>query len=576
MAEEKSTAPPMFNVQIDGVWHQFPKGTRVIEACAQVGVYVPRYCYHKKLSSPGNCRMCLIEMGMPRMGPDRKPDLGADGKPIINWMPRPQICCAQDVAEGMGVRTDSPLAQECRKGVMEFLLINHPLDCPICDQAGECELQEFSVEYGAAGSRFLENKVKKPKAVQLGPRVTLDDERCILCSRCVRFCNEIAHDDVLGFVDRGSHTVLTAHPGKRLENNYSLNTVDICPVGALTSTDFRFKMRVWFLKETKSICTSCATGCNTIIGSREDIVYRQTPRENDHVNSCWMCDYGRLNFKYLEAENRLLEPQILTGSKLEPADWKDGIAQAALQLRQFSGSNTAIIASGRMTNEELWLTRKIADLLGTRYIDIVPRFTDGDEILLSEDRNPNANGARLILNLDSEPGANLFRIAAGVKSGEIRALVALGENPTAFGMSTEQLANLSTFVVMDILSNAATEHATVILPASGFAEKRGSMINGKGRLQRLNRAVRPPGNARDDWEILRDLMQSLGGTNGLYSVEDVFRQMSAEVPQFAHLTLNKIGDLGVHVMRVDESPRPPVDPKAKDIEKAEKRRPVGR
>jgi NADH-quinone oxidoreductase subunit G len=576
MAEEKSTAPPMFNVQIDGVWHQFPKGTRVIEACAQVGVYVPRYCYHKKLSSPGNCRMCLIEMGMPRMGPDRKPDLGADGKPIINWMPRPQICCAQDVAEGMGVRTDSPLAQECRKGVMEFLLINHPLDCPICDQAGECELQEFSVEYGAAGSRFLENKVKKPKAVQLGPRVTLDDERCILCSRCVRFCNEIAHDDVLGFVDRGSHTVLTAHPGKRLENNYSLNTVDICPVGALTSTDFRFKMRVWFLKETKSICTSCATGCNTIIGSREDIVYRQTPRENDHVNSCWMCDYGRLNFKYLEAENRLLEPQILSGSKLEPADWKDGIAQAALQLRQFSGSNTAIIASGRMTNEELWLTRKIADLLGTRYIDIVPRFTDGDEILLSEDRNPNANGARLILNLDSEPGANLFRIAAGVKSGEIRALVALGENPTAFGMSTEQLANLSTFVVMDILSNAATEHATVILPASGFAEKRGSMINGKGRLQRLNRAVRPPGNARDDWEILRDLMQSLGGTNGLYSVEDVFRQMSAEVPQFAHLTLNKIGDLGVHVMRVDESPRPPVDPKAKDIEKAEKRRPVGR
>jgi NADH-quinone oxidoreductase subunit G len=576
MGEEKSTAPPMFNVQIDGVWHQFPKGTRVIEACAQVGAYVPRYCYHKKLSSPGNCRMCLIEMGMPRMGPDRKPDLGADGKPMINWMPRPQICCAQDVAEGMGVRTNSPLAQECRKGVMEFLLINHPLDCPICDQAGECELQEFSVEYGAAGSRFLENKVKKPKNIELGPRVTLDDERCILCSRCIRFCNEIAKDDVLGFVDRGSHTVLTAHSDKRLENNYSLNTVDICPVGALTSTDFRFKMRVWFLKETKSICTSCATGCNTIIGSREDIVYRQTPRENDHVNSCWMCDYGRLNFKYLEAENRLLEPQILSGSKLQPADWKDGIAQAALQLRQFSGSNTAIIASGRMTNEELWLTRKIADFLGTRYIDIVPRFADGDEILLSEDRNPNANGARLILNLDSEPGANLFRIAAGVKSGEIRALVALGENPTAFGMSTEQLANLATFVVMDILSNGATEHATVILPASGFAEKRGSMINGEGRLQRLNRAVRPPGNARDDWEILRDLLQALGGSNGLYTVDDVFRQMSAEIPQFNGLTLSKIGDLGLQVTKADKSPPPPVDPKEHDIEQAEEKRPPGR
>jgi NADH-quinone oxidoreductase subunit G len=574
MPDETST--PMFNVQIDGVWHQFPKGTRVIEACAQVGVYVPRYCYHKKLSSPGNCRMCLIEMGMPRMGPDRKPDLGPDGKPTINWMPRPQICCAQDVAEGMGVRTNSPLAQECRKGVMEFLLINHPLDCPICDQAGECELQEFSVEYGAADSRFLENKVKKPKAVQLGPRITLDDERCILCSRCVRFCNEIVNDDVLGFVDRGSHTVLTAHPGKRLENNYSLNTVDICPVGALTSTDFRFKMRVWFLKETKSICTSCATGCNTIIGSREDIVYRQTPRENDEVNSCWMCDYGRLNFKYLEAENRLLEPQILSGNKLGSADWKNAIAQAALQLRQFSGFNIAIIASGRMTNEELCLIRKISDLLGVRYIDIVPRVGPGDDILLSRIRNPNTIGARLILGLDEEPGAKLGAIADGVKSGEIRALVVLGENPITCGVTVEQLVNLPAFIAMDILSNAATEQATVLLPASGFAEKRGSMINGEGRLQRLNRAVRPPGNARDDWEILRDLLQALGGSNGLYSIDDVFRQMSAEIPEFRGLTLNNIGDLGVQVTTADQSPLPPVDPKEHDIEEAELKRPVGR
>ena len=236
-----SVPVPMVNVQVDGVWKQFPKGTRLIEACEQAGSYIPRYCYHKKLSSPGNCRMCLIEQGMPKMGPDRKPVLGEDGMPEINWMPRPQISCAQDVAEGMGVRTTSPLVEECRRGVMEFLLINHPLDCPICDQAGECRLQEFSVEYGSAESRFLENKVKKPKNVQLGPRVTLDDERCILCSRCIRFCQEIAKDDVLGFVDRGSHSVLTAHPGKRLENNYSLNTVDICPVGALTSSDFRFK-----------------------------------------------------------------------------------------------------------------------------------------------------------------------------------------------------------------------------------------------------------------------------------------------------------------------------------------------
>src|SRR6266478_4344313 len=536
-------APQLFNVQIDGVWHQFPKGTRLIEACEQAGRYVPHYCYHKKLSSPGNCRMCLIEMGMPRMGPDRKPELGPDGMPIINWMPRPQISCAQDIADGMGVRTNSPLVKECQRGVMEFLLINHPLDCPICDQAGECRLQEFSVDFGNSKSRF---------------------------------CEEIAHDDVLGFVDRGSYTVLTAHPGKRLENNYSLNTVDICPVGALTSTDFRFKMRVWFLKETKSICTSCATGCNTLIGTREDIVYRQTPRENDHVNSCWMCDYGRLNFKYLESENRLLEPQISNGKELVPSDWESATAHAALRLRQFSGANIAIIASGRMTNEELWLTRKIAELLGARYIDIVPRRGEGDDILLSEDRNPNATGAQLILGLDSEPGAKLPAIVKGVKSGEIRALLVFGENPVTLGISGEQLTNMPAFVAMDILSNAANEYATVRLPASGFAEKRGSMINGEGRLQRLNRAVRPPGNARDDWEILRDLLQALGGSNGIYTIEDVFRQMSAEIPELAGLTLNKIGDLGVNVTKEDESPRPPIDPEAKDIEKAEKSRPAGR
>jgi NADH-quinone oxidoreductase subunit G len=558
---------PLFHVQIDGVWHQFPKGTRLIEACEQAGRYVPRYCYHKKLSSPGNCRMCLIEMGFPRLGPDGKPELDADGKPLINWLPRPQISCAQDVAEGIGVRTNSPLVKECQRGVMEFLLINHPLDCPICDQAGECRLQEFSVDYGTSQSRFLENKVKKPKNIVLGPRVTLDDERCILCSRCIRFCQEIAHDDVLGFVDRGSYTVLTAHPDKRLENNYSLNTVDICPVGALTSTDFRFKMRVWFLKETKSICTSCATGCNTVIGTREDVIYRQTPRENNHVNSCWMCDYGRLNFKYLEAENRLLEPQIRFNGKLVGADWPTAIAQTALQLKQFSGSEIAIVASGRMTNEELWLTLQLAKSLGVQWIDIVPRREPGDDILLSKDRNPNTNGARLILGSTSEPGANLLAIAEAVKSGQIKALAVLGENPMHLGIPVAELAQLPAFVLMDILPNEATEQATAVLPACGFAEKRGSMINRDGRLQRLNRAVRAPGQARDDWEILRDLLQEVGGGDSLSCIDYVFRRIGESVPQFAGLTLSKIGDLGVHILQMEELP--PTHPSdAENIEQA--------
>jgi NADH-quinone oxidoreductase subunit G len=560
---EQPAAPQMLNVQIDGVWHQVPKGTRVIEACEQAGSYVPRYCYHKKLSSPGNCRMCLIEMGMPRMGPDRKPVLGEDGKPVINWMPRPQISCAQDVAEGMGVRTTSPSVEDCRRGVMEFLLINHPLDCPICDQAGECRLQEFSVEYGTASSRFLENKVKKPKNVELGPRVTLDDERCILCSRCIRFCQEIVHDDVLGFIDRGSHSTLTAHPGKRLENNYSLNTVDICPVGALTSSDFRFKMRVWFLKETKSFCTSCATGCNTVIGTRENVIHRQTPRENDAVNSCWMCDYGRLNFDYVHSDQRLLAPEILSGDKLVPATWPVAIMHAAAQLKHFNGWEIAIVASARMTNEELWLTAQLARTLGAGWIDVVPHWGEGDDILLSADRNPNTNGARLMLGL-TNPGERLGEIANGVATGQIKALIALCEDPTEIGITPEQLKNLPAFITMNLLANSGTEAATVVLPSVSFAEKRGSMINGKGRLQRLNRAVRPPGQARDDWEILRDLIQEHSGKNGIYTIEDVFRQMSDSISEFSGLTLNKIGDLGVDVLEITEAPTPP-DAPARDV-----------
>ena len=538
--------PQMLNVQIDGVWHQFPKGTRLIEACEQAGSYVPRYCYHKKLSSPGNCRMCLIEMGMPKMGPDRKPLLGDDGKPEINWMPRPQISCATDVSEGLGVRTNSPLAEECRRGVMEFLLINHPLDCPICDQAGECRLQEFSVEYGREDSRFLENKVKKPKNVELGPRVTLDDERCILCSRCIRFSKEIAHDDVLGFVDRGSYTTLTAHPGKRLENNYSLNTVDICPVGALTSSDFRFKMRVWFLKETKSFCTSCATGCNTIIGTREEKIYRQTPRENEAVNSCWMCDYGRLNFAYLESDRRLLEPLVREEQTLQSATWKHAIERVAAQLRPYAGWQTAIIASGRMTNEEMWLAARLAKLLGTTLIDIVPRTGASDDILLSADRNPNTNGARL-MQIASGSGAVLEQIKEAVWSGQIQALITLGENPRRCGITSEHLARLPVYVVMDLLANDATTHASAVLPSLGFAEKHGSMINGQGRLQRLNRAIRGPGQARDDWEILCELIQAISGGDGIQTIEDVFRQMAEAVPEFSGLTLSRISDLGVQL-----------------------------
>jgi NADH-quinone oxidoreductase subunit G len=267
-----------------------------------------------------------------------------------------------------------------------------------------------------------------------------------------------------------------------------------------------------------------------------------------------MCDYGRLNYKYLEADGRLLEPQIRSEGRLVPADWPTAVGQAALHLKQFAASEIAIVASGRMTNEELWLTAQLVSSLGVKWVDIVPRRGRADNILLSKDRNPNTNGAWLILGSRSAPGSKLMAIADAVRSGGIKALLILKENAMHLGLSVEELGRLPALIVMNNLRNAATERANVVLPACGFAEKRGSMVNGKGRLQRLNRAIRPPGNARDDWEILRDLLQAIGGGDSLHSIEDVFRRMSETVPQFAGLSLSKIGDLGVHILDIEELP----------------------
>jgi NADH-quinone oxidoreductase subunit G len=540
---------PLVNVQVDGVWMQFPKGLNAVEAARRVGKFIPHYCYHPKLSIAGNCRMCLIETGGPKMDASRAPVLDASsGKPEINWSPRPAIGCATQVSEGMAIRTTSPLVEECRKGVMEFLLINHPLDCPICDQAGECKLQEYSVQYGNDHSRFVEEKVKKPKRVDIGERIVLDDERCIMCSRCVRFAKEAIDDDVLGFTERGSHTTLAVHPGQRFDSNYSLNTVDICPVGALTSKDFRFQMRVWFLKETKSICTGCATGCNTIVGSRENMVYRQTPRENEAVNSEWMCDQGRLGFHYIHSEKRLTKPVARRGAETTSEAWSEIIPQAAARLKEFAPEQIGIVASGRLTNEEAFLVAEIRRVLGGEMVmtDLVARTGEADGILRSADLNPNTRGVTLA-GLSNQ-GRSLADLRRSIDAGQIRALLVLHEDLIAdAGWPVETLEKLDVLVVQTLLQTATTDRAHFVLPGASFAEKRGSMINGAGRLQRLNRAIAPPGQAMDDWQILLKLKEALGGGNGLHTIEEVFKAMAAKVPAFAGLTLSRIGDLGIEL-----------------------------
>ena len=519
-----------------------PVATTMIQACELAKTDVPHYCYHPKLPVVGNCRMCLVEYGLPAMGPDRKPILNADGSPKISKMPRPAISCATPISSGMEIYTTTPAVKQMREGVLESLLINHPLDCPICDQAGECKLQEYSVDYGQAESRFVEAKVHKPKAVDLGPRIMLDAERCILCTRCIRFTKDIAGDDALGIINRGSYNTIATFPGMPFDNNYTLNTVDICPVGALTSKDFRFKMRVWFLKETKSLCTSCGTGCNVLISSREEVIQRYTPRENDAVNGPWMCDSGRLNYKWIGRPDRLKDV-LAHGQK---STWTAALNEISDKLKKAPAGSVAIIASARQTNEELWLLGKLKSKLGA-VSDSIARCGEGDKLLVSADKNPNTNGARLTGICFTEIGTNLPQIASGISSGKIKTLIVFGEDVTKHGIGVDLLGKLDTLIVSDILPNATTKLAHYVLPGCAHAEKRGTFTNTKGRVQKFMKAVEAPGDARAEWEFLHDLVFNVTGQNGFVTIEGLFNAMAADVSAFNGLAWATLGDTGATV-----------------------------
>jgi NADH-quinone oxidoreductase subunit G len=556
-------APPpveTIKIKVDGREVEVPKlmpdwqgklqPTTMLQACQLAGVEVPHYCYHPKLPVAGNCRMCLVEFGTPMMGPDRKPVLNEDGStkiaksvlPYEPTTPRGAIACATPISPGMEIYPSSPATKQMREAVLESLLINHPLDCPICDQAGECKLQEYSLEHGQAQSRFVETKVHKPKAVDIGPRIVLDDERCILCTRCIRFTRDIVGDDALGIVNRGSYNTIAAWKEGAFDNNYTLNTVDLCPVGALTSKDFRFQMRVWFLKETKSLCTSCGTGCNIVIGSREEKIYRYEPRQNDAVNACWMCDAGRLNYKWINRADRLKDV-LVSGQK---STWTTAIKEISEKLVKAPAGSVAIVASARQTTEELYLLKKLATRLGA-LTDSVPRLGESDKLLVNTDKNPNSTGARLTGICFTEMGINLPVIAEGIRSGRIQTLIVFGEDVTKCGIGAELLARLGTLIVSDILPSATTAKAHYLLPGCAHAEKRGTFVNVKGRVQKFMKAVEPKGDARPEWEFLHELVENLTGKNGYSSIEGLFNQMAKEVPALNGLEWAKLGDTGVTV-----------------------------
>jgi NADH-quinone oxidoreductase subunit G len=527
-----STAPAqpadLVTVNIDGRDIAVPKGTNVIEAAKLAGVEIPHYCYHPKLSVVGNCRMCLIEMGTPAADPATKQPImdPATGKQKINWIPRPQIGCGTNVSPGLHVRTNTPLVKDCREGVTEMLLINHPLDCPICDQAGECKLQEFSAAYGRGYSRFVEQKNVKPKRTQLGPRVTLDDERCILCTRCVRFCREIVKDDVLGFIDRGSYSTLTCYPGRQLENNYSLNTVDICPVGALTSTDFRFKMRVWFLKKTPSIDPESSVGANTEVWSREGVIYRITPRRNDEVNDTWMTDSGRLLYAQVKAADRLLVPCI-NGNNTAP---EMALKTAGDLLR---AGSVAVVGSGRGSVEEQFLTKKLAEALKVSAA-LVSRVGQGDRLLLSADRNPNVRGALVTGLISALPQQKLSGLAADIDAGKVKTVLSVGEDLAAAGLTAAQLAKVSV-IYLGTHRNVTSDAARIVIPTLTVFEKSGTFVNQQFRLQKFAQAVPGPQGVVDDLATLAELIAAIGGGPVASELGALWTALAAEVKVLAGL-----------------------------------------
>ena len=546
----------MAKITIDGNEYNVDSKLTVIQAAAQNGIEIPHFCWHPKLSVSGNCRMCLVE---------------------IEKMPKLAIACSTQVADGMVVKTKSDKVINAREAVMEFLLINHPLDCPICDEAGECKLQDYSYKYSVGYSRFEEDKVHKPKRVKLGPNVMLDVERCIMCSRCIRFSEEIAKQPVLTFTERGTHVVLTTFPGTELDNPYSMNVIELCPVGALTSADFRFKSRVWEMSSTETVCVGCSRGCNTHMWVRNNEVLRLTPRLNEEVNSYWMCDEGRLaTFKFVSGQDRLNGPLIRKDGTLVEAGWDEAMALVVSDLKGFKKNEIAGIGSSHATNEDNYVFQRLMkEVVGTRHVDSIQHLKEGDEddFLIRSDKSPNSMGVRQVGVKPSEGGLDIAGILKGIEEGSIKALYVLEDDIAQDAKIAAALANLDLLIVHSPVHNKTTELADIVLSCSTYAEKQGTFTNFKGFVQRIRPAVatlehdrardgfamsrwdkfgsrndrwgRPlKKDARPTWRILTSIGNAMGAKLKYSTSEDVFKEITERIPAFKGMNYLKLNTQG--------------------------------
>ncbi len=525
----------------DGRTIPFEPGETIIKAAWRQGIEIPHYCWHPGLSAPANCRMCLVEIAPP-------PGQRALMLDVLEWDPalndyRPkqkpklQPACQMPAADGMQVKGDtSENVRQARKGVQEFLLLNHPVDCPICDQAGECKLQDYWLEHGQYEKRMRDEPIHKPKAVRFGPTIVYDAERCVMCTRCIRFMEEVAKDPVLDMRERGNLNEVFVAPGKELAGHYTFMTEHVCPVGALTTVDFRFKARVWFLRTAASVCQGCATGCNAHLDydPRYNHAYRYRPRDNEQVNRFWMCDEGMLTYKRAH-EGRITEASVENKSTAV----KQALAQAKEYFEGVPGEGVAIVLSAQHSLEDNWALRELAGpYLGTRAL-YATGLAEGyaDDILIHEDKNPNTRGV-----LELAPAVKPFTaLLDDIDVGKVTHVIALGGETPAENAEELQsrarasLGRLRALVTIASHEGVLSRAAHVVLPACSWAEAAGTYVNAKGFHQASEKGLEPQGSSQPGWQLVAELGQVLGYDTSWSKLKQVRSRMTAAptVPESA-------------------------------------------
>ncbi|MBF0286225.1 MAG: molybdopterin-dependent oxidoreductase [SAR324 cluster bacterium] len=513
---------------------EFEPGEKVLAAALRSGFHIPHYCYHPALSIVATCRMCLVDVV----------DMG-NGRPA----PKLMTSCSMDPADGMKIETKNEKVKEARELVMEFLLVNHPLDCPICDQAGECTLQDFSFEYGS-GSSEMEYSKRVYGWRDIGTFVMLERNRCIHCTRCHRFTTEVTGTHEFGTFNRSHQLTVDTFTDRPMTNKFQGNMADICPVGCITEREFRFKRRAWKLQKTNSICTHCSTGCNITVEQDQNTVFRLKPRENQEVNQWWMCDDGRVSLRqFNNKKNRIMQPMGRVQGTLVKASWEQIYEAIKDKVKQLAVKKDEVVAitDTHASNEELFLLKKLLhDVFSSEHVFFPlrlwaqpdsPNFID---TLITTDKSPNTAGAIALGIKGNEDDSALKQVL----SEKTKLAFVLG-NPLGKESEIYDLVSKADLIIcIGTVLNEWAERADVLLPGSTPVEKEGTFINKNHRVQKINAAVKAPRHAKADWLILQELIQSLGKQSTFQSTSEIFNSLATTLETFQGLTFEDVGDLG--------------------------------